>query len=153
MNKIALNQQKKWTGNSTGVPGFRELVGMELLEWSEGLARIALDIGPEHMNTVKVAHGGVLATLFDSASGIAGTYCETPGHRRYCATITLTTNFMAPIKGGRVTVECRVRRSGKSVFFTEGEAFDEDGTLLGTSSGTFKYFPGSHKLEGVPVDG
>ena len=50
---------------------FGELVGFHLRKMSEGIGVCDLELGAQHGNPNKVAHGGVLYSLVDTASGAA----------------------------------------------------------------------------------
>ena len=52
--------------------GLPVLMGYRLTEWSAERAVVELVVGPQHLNRSGVLHGGVLATLLDSALGFAG---------------------------------------------------------------------------------
>jgi acyl-coenzyme A thioesterase PaaI-like protein len=54
-------------------------------------------------------------------------------------TLSLTTNFIASVKAGRLYTEGRRTGGGKSVFFAEGEVRDAEDRLIATATGTFKY--------------
>lgn len=50
---------------------FAKYLGIELLEASEGRAKVRLEIRPIHLNTHKTVHGGVLFALADMAFAVA----------------------------------------------------------------------------------
>jgi uncharacterized protein (TIGR00369 family) len=52
----------------------------------------------------------------------------------YTATITMTVNFLAPAKPGKLIGEAKVTQLGKTVAFVEGKLMSEDGTVLVTAS-------------------
>ncbi len=54
--------------------------------------------------------------------------------RLYTATITMTVNFLAPAKIGRLVGEAHVTQLGKTVAFVQGRLMADDGTVLATSS-------------------
>lgn len=97
----------------------------------------ALEIGPQHLNRLGVLHGGFVALLLDNGCGLAvrnglqGTGAST-------VTISLTTNFIAAARSGRVVATGRVVGGGRSVKFASSELRDESGQLLATASGTFR---------------
>src|SRR5690606_23676674 len=62
---------------------FLDFLGTRVEDWSDGYARISLDLEPHHLNRAGVIHGGVLATLLDHGAGFCGLYCTVPGNRRY----------------------------------------------------------------------
>ncbi len=121
-----------------GTP-FQNLMGYRLEVWSPDYAALHYTIRPEHLNRTGRLHGGVLATLLDSACGYAGCFSAVPGERRTGVTLSLTVNYLASTNAGTLLVEARRIGGGKSVFFAEATVKDAEGNLLATASGSFKY--------------
>ena len=75
--------------------GYHELLGMHVVEWQQNLAVVELTIEPKHLNRSGNVHGGVLASMLDSALSLAGLHCEVPvllgkaccGQRVRCAAV------------------------------------------------------------------
>ncbi len=131
---------------------FARHVGYRLQHWEEGRAEIVLPLAAVHMNRSAVMHGGVLATLIDTACGYAGCYCATPGRVRRAMTLQLTCQFLAPgFEGRRLTASAHRTGGGRSIFFASCEVRDETGTLVGQGEGVFKYRRGSEDPQGEPV--
>jgi uncharacterized protein (TIGR00369 family) len=130
--------------------GFRQLVGYRIADWSEGAARLTLNIGPRHLNRSDVVHGGVLATVMDAAGGHAGCYCPYPGRVRRSVTVSLTANFIAPATSGAISARSYVRGGGKHIFVASIEVHDAKGTLLAVGEGVYRYRAGCDGPEGVP---
>ena len=61
---------------------FHDLLGIELVDWQDGLARVACMTGPQHMNRSGIVHGGVMLSLIDQAAAYAGLWCSVPGNIR-----------------------------------------------------------------------
>jgi uncharacterized protein (TIGR00369 family) len=117
---------------------FNALMGYQLIEWSPDLARLALDLRPEHMNRTEVVHGGVLMAMLDAACGFCGIY-PVDGAKRYSITLALNTQFIGSAKSGRLLATARRRGGGNTIFFAAGEIHDDAGTLIATAEGTFRY--------------
>ena len=118
--------------------GFNKLVGYRLAEWELDRAAVELDMTEGHLNGLGVAHGGVLVAALDYCLGMSGSYQPPPAERRWCMTITLTTNFISPLKGRLLRTDARLTGGGKTIFFAEGEITDEDGTLVASATGSFR---------------
>jgi acyl-coenzyme A thioesterase PaaI-like protein len=58
--------------------GFQKHMGYELVEWSDGFAKLIMPIGPHLLNREGIPHGGALATVLDTAMGFAGSYTGDP---------------------------------------------------------------------------
>lgn len=132
------------------ISGYQELMGYRLVEWREGYAVLELDIGPQHLNRAGVLHGGVPASLIDTISGFCGCYCPIPGRVRRCVTLSLTTQYLGQASKGTLRTVARVTGGGRKIFFVAAEVTAEDGTLVATGTGTFRYRAGSEDPNGVP---
>jgi uncharacterized protein (TIGR00369 family) len=117
-------------GNAPGAP-IAELMGFEAVEAEEGRVLFAAVPGPEHYNPIGTVHGGLAATLLDSAMGCA-VHTTLPEGTGY-TTLELKVNFTRPITSdtGRVLCEGTVVHRGGRVATAEGRVIAErDGKLL-----------------------
>ena len=130
--------------------GWRGLVGYRTSAWREGYGEVEMTVGPQHMNSIGMVHGGVYATLLDVALGHAVSFCTQPGNARYSSTVSLTTSYLKGVRSGVLRATGQIEGvSGRLVTGT-GEVRSETGELLAAAQASFLYFPGSEKLEGVP---
>jgi uncharacterized protein (TIGR00369 family) len=133
--------------------GFAQLVGFRLAAWREGYAEVELDLGPQHMNVSGAPHGGVLATLIDTAAGFAGCHCAVPGHKRRAMTLSLDTHFVGRAKtGSRLKCIARQTGGGRNIFFATAEVRDETGVLIAQGGGVFRYRGNSGDPRGETSD-
>lgn len=130
--------------------GFRQLVNYRTKVWREGYGEVELELGPQHMNSLGIVHGGIYCALLDVAMGHAVAFCTVPGHTRYSTTVALSTNFLRGAKGGVLTAVGRIESVDGRAATGTGEVRDADGTLCAAGQATFLYFPGSERFEGVP---
>lgn len=126
--------------NSTNSSFFEEM-NIEIQEWNEASITLHSRIEPRFINRQNVAHGGYLCALMDIAAAMAGTYCE--NNSRYASTLSLNSNFIAPVRGSFVKVYATMTGRGRKIFFSEVRAYDADGTLAATAQGTLRYRSGS----------
>ncbi|OJX81853.1 PaaI family thioesterase [Magnetospirillum sp. 64-120] len=134
-----------------GPSGFQQLLGYRLAEWEDGYAVLELDVEHKHTNRAGVLHGGVLATLVDTACGFSATYCPVPGRVRRVVTLSLTTNFTGQVRHGLIKAVARRMSGGSRIVFCQADVFDQAGKLLGCGQGTFRYRTGSEHPEGVAL--
>jgi len=120
---------------------FQQAMGYCLTDWAEGFARVEYETAPSHTNRTARLHGGVIATLLDTAAGYAGVFTGDPVHRQGAVTLSLTVNFVAGVTGGRITIEGRRTGGGRKIFFAEAQARAADGTLIASAVGTFRLVP------------
>ena len=116
---------------------FVDHLGIERVEDGAGRALLALKIKPEHHNSWKAAHGGVIMTLLDSAMSLAARLHlqGTPGG---ILTIEMNAKFISPGVGRRLSAEGKVVGGGRSTLFCEAEVRDEAGKLVAKGMGTLK---------------
>jgi uncharacterized protein (TIGR00369 family) len=115
-------------------PPSSKLLGWHLLDArpEQGWIRIGFDGKREFCNPAGFIQGGILGAMLDDTMGPA-VFVMTDG-RLYTATITMTVNFLAPAKLGRIVGEANVTQLGKTVAFVEGRLTADDGTLLATAT-------------------
>lgn len=130
--------------------GMQQAVGYRLVEWRANHALVELDIDDQHLNRSGRVHGGIFATLIDTAAGFCGCYCPVPGRMRRAMTLSLTTNYLGQPEGRTLRALAKRTGGGSSVFFAECEVRDEHGTLLATGVGTFRYRNASRTPDGEP---
>lgn len=115
-----------------------ELLGIEPIDWGEGRSKLALTVDHRHLRNLPILHGGVTATLLDSALGVAANTVAPPD--RLTVTAQLNINFIRPaFPGERLLATGRVRHAGRQSVVATGEVRCESGELVATASGTFLF--------------
>ena len=112
-------------------PPIALLLGMEPVEVAEGRVVFAAEPDERHYNPIGLVHGGLAATLLDSAMGCA-VQTTLPAGAAY-TTLELKVNFTRPItrETGRVLCEGEVLHRGGRVATAEGRVIAErTGKLL-----------------------
>ncbi|EIV92847.1 PaaI family thioesterase [Frankia sp. QA3] len=118
------------------------LVGLRTVEVRPGHAVVALDVAPEHLNHVGIAHGGAIFSLADQAVAVAANQ-----RGRTAVLSAATIHLVRPVRGGARLVATaeeghrgrrlslytvRVTDSGELVATVTGQtatvADDSDGT-------------------------
>ena len=74
--------------------GLAQLLGIEPVEWGGGRSELALLVDERHLRNMPILHGGVLATLLDSALGVAAS--SVAPANRLTVTAQLNVNFIRP---------------------------------------------------------
>ncbi len=98
---------------------------------------IRCPIETKHLNFRKDVHGGVIAALADSATGVA--FSVHGGELTSSATVDLDIKFIKAARTGTLVARPKVLRKGNRLGFVECEirTDDEDETLIAKASGTF----------------
>ena len=120
---------------------FVELVGAHVEEAQEGYSRLSLKLEERHTNPNGVMHGGVVATVMDSAAAVAlgRLRGETTRRDNPHATVDMNVALISAARpGDELIVEGRVLKLRRSVAFCEAEARRvADGELIAKGRFTF----------------
>lgn len=114
--------------------GFAGRLGARVEAADDGSARIAFEVTDEHLNPAGTLHGGVLATLVDTAMGTA--VRTATGDGDVPATSQLTVTYLRPGTTGPVVVTGRVRTRGQHLTVCEADV-EQDGKPIGHAVATF----------------
>jgi uncharacterized protein (TIGR00369 family) len=118
---------------------FLASLGVKVRSWQEQGIELELRIKPEFSNRSGRVHGGILCTLLDAALGYAGLFTPAGAPAAHSVTLSLSTNFLDSGAGTVLHANGRMARRGRSIYFSQAEAW-LDGTLLVASAiGSFKY--------------
>jgi len=94
-----------------------------------------MEVSRELTQQAGFAHGGVSASLIDSAVGLAVCTMIDPGSA--ITTINLQVNFIAPAKPGSLTARGRVIHKGKRTAVGDCQVADESGKLVSKGTATY----------------
>ena len=120
--------------------GFNHCNGIVILDWQDSLASLKVDLTHDHLNPLGLVHGGLYASMLDVALAMSGSYRPAPEGLFPGLTLSLTTQYVAPLQleDGFALAKARRTGGGKSVFFAEGEVLSPDGRVIASASGVFK---------------
>lgn len=134
-----LEYMRKLAAGELPQSGMGRLMGFRLSEVSEGYAVITVIPEERHYNGIGIAHGGLAATLLDSATGCAINTMMPAG--RIFTTLEMKINYVRPIRGsGTVRCEARVIHVGARTAYAEGRVMDEQGKLYAHGTATCMLF-------------
>jgi uncharacterized protein (TIGR00369 family) len=122
-------------------PPIAQLLGFRPVEVGKGRAVFALQPGERHYNPIGSVHGGVAATLLDSAMGCA-VQTTLPAGTGY-TTLELSVNFVRAmsVDTGAVACEGEVVHRGGTVATAEGRIWvEETGKLIAHGTTTCLIF-------------
>ncbi|RZL38355.1 MAG: PaaI family thioesterase [Rubrivivax sp.] len=119
---------------------FVEQLGFTLHAIEDGQAELRLTVSEQHLNSWRVAHGGVVMTLLDVAMAHAARSVNRhlPDLGPGVVTVEMKTSFMRPGEGELRAVGRLLHRS-TTMAFCEGSVFGADDKLCAHATGTFKY--------------
>ncbi|AOZ91817.1 PaaI family thioesterase [Paenibacillus crassostreae] len=114
---------------------FWGFVGCVFEELKEQKVVVSIDILPHHLNQIGILHGGVHATLIDSAMGLIGMIARPENN---IVTTNLTLNYVAPVEKGKVFVTAEIIHSSRKLINTQAYVRTENGELCAFGTGTFR---------------
>ena len=118
---------------------FAGLLGLHMTHWAENEAHIEATLVPKLFNRHGMPHGGLHASMLDTAMGYAGCYTGQKNKGQMCVTLSLTLNYVAATKGERLIAIGRRIGGGRTTFFADGQLTDDTGRLIATATGVFRY--------------
>jgi uncharacterized protein (TIGR00369 family) len=128
---------------------FAKWFGLELVSLGDGTSEVRLELQPHHLNPGGIAHGGVIASLLDSAIGLA--HRTKLGLDVSHVTIELKINYLRAAWPGTIVARGTAVSSGQRVGYGEATLTDEAGETLARASATFLVVRGQGDL--APLDG
>ena len=115
---------------------FAKLMGMKLVEMKPDEATIELAMRDDLRQPSGILHGGVTATLIDTAMAFAVRTRVAP--ETATATIDLTVHYLRPHIEGPLTCTAKVVRAGRRIFSVSADVFSqENGKLIATGLSTY----------------
>lgn len=107
---------------------FMKLLGMQVRTLDYGMCYLELTMERKHLQAYGGIHGGVYASIIDTAIYWA-CYCHMPEDLGYLSA-DLTVNNLASVEKGRLFVEGRLPHPGRTLCLGEGDVKNEEGRLL-----------------------
>jgi uncharacterized protein (TIGR00369 family) len=121
-------------------PPVMELLGVERLEAHEGRAAVVMTPQEFHYNPLGTVHGGILATLLDTAAGCA-VHSMLPAGIGYTS-LDLVTRFLRPVTvaSGALRCEGTVLSRGRTTALAEARLTDGKGRLVAHATSSCRLF-------------
>ncbi len=116
------------------------LLGMDISRVGPGHAVFKMEAGEHLYNPIGSVHGGILATLLDSALGCA-VHTRLPAGVAY-TTVDLAVTYLRPATRdtGRLTCEAEVVHAGRKIATARGQITDDSGRRYATATATCLIF-------------
>lgn len=100
-----------------------------------GICEITIPLNPLLNNSFEITHGGITATLLDTAMGTLANSQLSPGLG--AVTSQLDIHYLAPGIGDSIQCRAELIHQGKKTMVVLGEAFRSDGTKIAHATGSF----------------
>ena len=126
---------------------YPELIGMKIAALDFDACRIELDLAERHLQPFGIVHGGVLATLIDTATFWAG-FMRLPEDAGL-VNVDLKLNYLKAVASGHLRAEGRCLRAGRQISYAEASVIDVAGELIAHGTSTLMALPGKGLKLGV----
>jgi len=103
-------------------------INMELVEFTENGCVMRMNVENFHCNIYNTAHGGAVASLADSACGLA--LATSINSDEFIVTQNLNINYLLPVSKGMLTARGNVIRRGRNSAVLEADIYDESGSKV-----------------------
>lgn len=108
---------------------YYKLLGLKVKKLKRGKAEVELPFKSNLTNFLGTAHGGCIASLVDSAGGLAvATTMEDENIK--CATVDLKVNFLLPFTEGKLQGKGKVIHRGRTISVAEVDIRGEGNVLV-----------------------
>ena len=131
-------------------PPIATLLGFDLVEVNEGRAVFAVEPSDRHYNPIGMVHGGLAATLIDSATGCA-VHTTLPAGTGYTTT-DVQVRFVRPITRDTGRIECvgEVVHRGRTMATAEARLMAGDRLLAHGTASLLILSPGARTESTAP---
>jgi len=129
------SEQRAYAENALHNLPFAKLIGMRLVDLEPDLAVISIEMRDDLRQPSGVLHGGVTATLIDTAMAFA-VRTRLPIDEA-TATIDLTVHYLRPHITGTFTCTAKIVRAGKRIFTVSADVVNEEGKQIATAISTY----------------
>jgi len=112
---------------------FVQFLHIDIDKISSGNVQLSMKVLHEHTNVYKIAHGGALMSMADTAMGAACLSCK-----KKVVTLDFGMNFLRAVpENATAYANARIIHDGLSTMVGECDLVDESGRIFGKAHGTF----------------
>lgn len=129
------DEQRAYAENALHSLPFAKLIGMRLVDMRPDEAVISIEMRDDLRQPSGILHGGVTATLIDTAMAFA-VRTRLPVDEA-TATIDLTVHYLRPHVTGTLICTAKVVRAGKRIFTASADVVGAEGKLIATAISTY----------------
>ena len=114
---------------------FAKMLGIKVDSMEAGHAVLSMEMRDDLMRNHGIAHGGVAASLIDSAMAMA--IQPLLAENEWTTTVDLTIHYLRPLSQGSARAVARVVRAGRRIITVSAELFDHNDKLAATAISTY----------------
>lgn len=112
----------------------------KVVDFDIGLSSVEAEINDVHLQAFGIVHGGLYATLIDTAAYWAA-FGSTEARWGGLISVNLQVNFLSAASEGRLVATGRLIKMGKTVGYAEAKVETEDGKLVAHGTSTLLVTP------------
>jgi uncharacterized protein (TIGR00369 family) len=124
------------------------LIGMTIAALEFDSCRVELTIRHDHLQPFGIVHGGVLATLIDTATFWA-VFMRVPEDSGL-VNVDLKLNYLKAVSRGHLRAEGQCLRPGRQISYATASVLDETGELVAHGTSTLMALPGKGLKVSIP---
>lgn len=128
-------EQRALAENSLHDLPFARLMGMRLVDLRRDEAVIEIEMRDDLRQPAGLLHGGVTATLIDTAMAFA-VITRLEAEER-ASTVDLTVHYLRPHFEGKFACTAKIVRAGKRIFTVSADVVNEQGKQIATAISTY----------------
>ena len=119
---------------------FPHHMNMQLVDIGVDKAEVELQLDRIHLQPFGIVHGGVLATLIDTAT-FWSAFIRIPED---CGLVNvdLKLNYLKPVVSGKLKAKGNCLKAGRTISYAEAEVVDENGELVAHGTSSLMIIPG-----------
>lgn len=125
------DEWKRRAGEVLHTNPFAQMIGMRLIDIRAGEATIRIEMRDELRQPHGLLHGGVTATLIDTAMAFA--VITELAENEKASTVDLTVHYLRPHTAGAFSCTARIIRAGKRLLTVAADVFNEQEKLIATA--------------------
>jgi len=123
------------------------LIGMTIEALDFDSCRIDLTLRHDHLQPFGIVHGGVLATLIDTATFWAA-FMRLPEDAGL-VNVDLKLNYLKAVSRGHLRAQGQCLRAGRQISYTVASVFDDANELVAHGTSTMMALPGKGLKVGI----
>jgi uncharacterized protein (TIGR00369 family) len=124
------------------------LIGMKIASLEIDRCRIELALRRDHLQPFGIVHGGVIATLIDTATFWAA-FMRLPEDAGL-VNVDLKLNYLKAVVDGNLRAEGECLRAGRQISYTIASVYNDGNELVAHGTSTMMALPGKGIRTGVP---
>ena len=124
------------------------LIGLVIAALDFDSCRIELTLRKDHLQPFGIVHGGVLATLIDTATFWAA-FMRLPDDAGL-VNVDLKLNYLKAVVDGNLRAEGECLRAGRQISYTVASVYNDANELVAHGTSTMMALPGKGIRVGIP---